>query len=55
MAEAAANEQNQSTGFIRGLGLLDSTMIVGRLGDRVRHFPAFVLGFRQSPTGFFNY
>lgn len=28
MAEAAANEQNQSAGFIRGLGLLDSTMIV---------------------------
>src|SRR5260221_8736508 len=28
MAEAAASAQNKSTGFIRGLGLLDSTMIV---------------------------
>ena len=28
MAEAAANAQTKSTGFIRGLGLLDSTMIV---------------------------
>jgi len=28
MAEASASAQNQSTGFIRGLGLLDSTMIV---------------------------
>src|SRR6266404_6350528 len=28
MAKAAANAQDKSTGFIRGLGLLDSTMIV---------------------------
>jgi APA family basic amino acid/polyamine antiporter len=28
MAETAASAQNKSTGFIRGLGLLDSTMIV---------------------------
>ena len=28
MAEAATSAQNKSTGFIRGLGLLDSTMIV---------------------------
>jgi len=28
MAKAAANTQEKSTGFIRGLGLLDSTMIV---------------------------
>ena len=28
MAEATASAQNKSTGFIRGLGLLDSTMIV---------------------------
>src|ERR1700682_3629314 len=28
MAKAAASAQNKSTGFIRGLGLLDSTMIV---------------------------
>jgi len=28
MAEAAASAQNKSTGFIGGLGLLDSTMIV---------------------------
>src|SRR5260370_4262536 len=28
MAKAAAKAQDKSTGFIRGLGLLDSTMIV---------------------------
>src|SRR5205807_6734173 len=28
MAKAAANARDKSTGFIRGLGLLDSTMIV---------------------------
>ena len=28
MAEAAASTQTKATGFIRGLGLLDSTMIV---------------------------
>ena len=28
MAEAAAVAQTKSTGFVRGLGLLDSTMIV---------------------------
>ena len=31
MAEAAANTQEKSTGFIRGLGLLDSTMIVAAM------------------------
>ena len=28
MAKAAAKAQEKSTGFVRGLGLLDSTMIV---------------------------
>ena len=48
MAEAVASAQ-KSTGFICGLGLLDSTMI----GSGI--FPASVLGFRHNPTGFFNY
>ena len=55
MAEAAALAQTKATGFIRGLGLLDSTMIVAgpMIGSGI--FIVSVLGFRQSPTGFFNY
>ena len=55
MAEAAVIANTKSTGFIRGLGLLDSTMIVAgsMIGSGI--FIVSVLGFRQSPTGFFNY
>ena len=54
MAEAAASAQ-KSTGFIRGLGLLDSTMIVAgsMIGSGI--FIVSLLGFRQSPTAFFSY
>ena len=55
MAEAAAVAHKEATGFIRSLGLLDSTMIVAgsMIGSGI--FIVSVLGFRQSPTGFFNY
>ena len=54
MAEAAAVTQTKAHGFVRGLGLLDSTMIVAG-SNWVRHFPVFVLELCQSPTSFFNY
>ena len=55
MADSAVLTADKTTGFIRGLGLLDSTMIVAgsMIGSGI--FIVSVLGFRQSPTGFLNY
>lgn len=52
MAEAAANLQNQSTGFIRGQGLLDSTMIVAgsMIGSGI--FPPPFSGFVRAQQAF---
>ena len=52
MAKAAANTQEKSTGFIRGLGLLDSTMIVAgsMIGSGI--FPPSFSGFVRVQQAF---
>ena len=52
MAKAAAKAQDKSTGFIRGLGLLDSTMIVAgsMIGSGI--FPSSFSGFVRVQQAF---
>lgn len=54
MAETAASAQ-KSTGFIRGLGLLDSTMIVAGSMIASGIFPPSFSGFVRVQQAFFNY
>lgn len=52
MAEAAAVTQTKTTGFVRGLGLLDSTMIVAgsMIGSGI--FPPPFSGFVRVQLAF---